>query len=188
MKKEKTDEIGLRRKLFRLFDKGTKVKQILQRLPRSRAWVYKWKARYECAGRAAASGQPTIPKHAPHAYAQKVVRLVLRVRQRLQRSAVGLSGAKAIQRELKHGRLLRHIPSRATINRMLRRGGALTVGTAPPSERGGGNRNSERTLESRAQVGGALCAGHAFHRTQPLANLCARPRQSGMAIAPRVWL
>lgn len=132
MNKEKTDEIGLRHKLFRLFDKGTKVKQILQRLPRSRAWVYKWKARYACEGRSAAPGQPTVPKHARQAYAKKVVRLVLRVRQRLQRSAVGLRGARAIQRELKRGRLLRQIPSLATINRMLRRGGALAAGAALP--------------------------------------------------------
>jgi transposase len=130
MNKEKTDERGLRRKLFRLFDKGKSVKQILQLIPRARAWLYKWKERYECDGRAAAPGQPTVPKHSPQAYPNKVVQIVLQVRKRLQRAAVGLIGAKAIRRELQRGRLLPKIPSLATINRLLHHHGLVPAGAS----------------------------------------------------------
>ncbi len=115
---EKTDEIGLRRKLFRLFDKAKSIPQILKLVPRSRSWIYKWQKRFELFGLAAAQGAKKTPHHSPHAYPSAVVRTILSLRQRLQKERVGLVGAKAIRRELKRRRLVTHLPSLSTINRL----------------------------------------------------------------------
>ncbi|MBL8202712.1 MAG: transposase [Blastocatellia bacterium] len=134
MKHEKSDESGLRRKLFRLFDKGKSIRHILKLIPRSRAWLYKWRARYQHHGARAAPGAPTTPRHSPQAYPPAVIRLVLQVRQRLQRETVGLIGAKAIRRELQRRRLLRDLPSISTIHRILKRHGLVATAARPKKE------------------------------------------------------
>lgn len=115
---EKTDEIGLRRKLFRLFDKAKSIPQILKLIPRSRSWIYKWQKRFEVFGLAAAKGAKTTPRHSPHAYPAAVVHTILNLRKRLQKATVGLVGAKAIRRELKRRRLVTPVPSLSTIHRL----------------------------------------------------------------------
>jgi len=120
MNKEKTDEISLRRKLFMFFDRDKSIKQILNLIPRSRAWIYKWKERYEREGVGAARGKKKTPLHLPQAYPRQVIRLILRLRKRLQKDVAGLVGAKAIRRELKQRRLVTRVPSLATINRILK--------------------------------------------------------------------
>jgi len=56
---------------------------------------------------------------------------VIQTRRRLKQGKVGLVGAKAIQRELKQGRLLDDIPSTATINRILHEAGLTQTPTQP---------------------------------------------------------
>ena len=56
-----------------------------------------------------------------------MVKLVLR--HQLQRAEVGLSGARAIQRELRTRRLVRLVPALSTINRWLKAAGLITGGT-----------------------------------------------------------
>ena len=48
---------------------------------------------------------------------------MLRLRNRLQRAEVGLSGARAIRQELRAHRLLRTLPALSTINRWLKAAG-----------------------------------------------------------------
>ncbi len=109
MNNEKTDESGLRRKLFKFFDRSKSIKQILKLIPRSRSWIYKWKERYERKGMVAARGESRTPLCSPQAYPKRVVRIVLSLRKRLQKDVVGLIGAKAIRRELKRRRLVKQI-------------------------------------------------------------------------------
>ena len=132
---EKTDEIGLRRKLFRLFDKAKSIPQILKLVPRSRSWIYKWQKRFELFGLAAAQGARKTPHHAPHAYPAAVVRTILHLRQRLQKETVGLVGAKAIRRELKRRRLVTPVPSLSTINRLLNAQGLIATATSDTAEK-----------------------------------------------------
>jgi transposase len=120
MNKEKTDEIGLRRKLFKFFDKEKSIKQILKLIPRSRSWLYKWHKRYQREGTMAATGRAKVPHRSPQAYAKPVVQMVLKLRTQLHNAEVGLVGAKAIRRELKTRRLVKQIPSLSTIHRMLK--------------------------------------------------------------------
>lgn len=132
---EKTDEIGLRRKLFRLFDKGKSIPQILKLVPRSRSWIYKWQKRFELFGRAAAMGAKKTPRHSPHAYPPAVVHTILTLRKRLQKETVGLVGAKAIRRELKRRRLVTPLPSLSTINRLLKAHGLIATRTSDTEEK-----------------------------------------------------
>jgi transposase len=130
MNEKNPEEIDNRRKLFQLFDKGKSVAQILKLIPRSRPWVYKWKQRFEQKRWQALDSFSKAPHGPAHQYAQKTINLVLRLRERLKRSSVGLLGARSIRRELKRCRLLRKIPSLSTINRWLKQAGAIEVAQA----------------------------------------------------------
>jgi transposase len=120
MNEKNNHEIGLRRKLFKLFDKDKSIKQILKLIPRSRSWVYKWQQRYQREGRMAAKGRSKVPHLSPQAYPKSVVRMVLQLRKQLHKAEVGLRGAKAIKRELRDRRLVKRIPSLSTIHRILK--------------------------------------------------------------------
>lgn len=134
MKPEKTEEVSLRRKLFKLFDKGKSIPQILKLIPRSRPWIYKWRQRYERQGTAAAIGKKTTPQSSPQAYSPAVRRTILTLRKRLQKASVGLIGAKAIQRELKRRRLVNPVPSLSTIHRIVKAGGLLATASSEPTQ------------------------------------------------------
>lgn len=121
---EKTER-NLRRKAIRWLLKGSDSSTILQRLDRSRAWLSKWKKRFDQWGWDGLKGQPFGPHHSPHQYDQPSRRLVMEARQRLMRRKVGLVGPRAIQGELRRARLLRRVPSLATIKRILREGGLI---------------------------------------------------------------
>lgn len=120
MNQKNNHEIGLRRKLFKFFDKEKSIKLILKLIPRSRSWIYKWHKRYERDGRRAATGRAKAPHRSPQAYPKRVVQLILKLRKQLQKAEVGLVGAKAIRRELKGRRLVKQIPSLSTIHRILK--------------------------------------------------------------------
>jgi transposase len=130
MNKKNPEEIECRRKLFKLFDKGKSVAQILKIIPRSRSWVYKWKERFLEQRWQALEGLSKAPHLSSHKYARSAVNLVVRLRQRLERSSVGLAGARAIRRELKRRRMLLKVPSLSTINRWLKDAGLIEAATA----------------------------------------------------------
>jgi transposase InsO family protein len=88
-----------------------------------RAWVYKLKTRYQAEGEAALEPRSRRPNTTPTATPQATVELVLRLRKEL--TAAGLdAGADTIGWHLHHHH--RADLSRATINRILVRAGAVT--------------------------------------------------------------
>ena len=129
-----SDEIALRRKACKLFDKGFRVTHIRKLIPRSRSWLYKWKQRFAAQGFAALDSLDTSPHHSPHEYPPQVVALVLRIRQRLQRARVGLVGARSIRRELKQRHALKRVPGLTSINRWLREAGLVATSVAEPEK------------------------------------------------------
>ncbi|MBA2413762.1 MAG: DDE-type integrase/transposase/recombinase [Burkholderiaceae bacterium] len=130
MNEKNSDEIRYRRLAFTLFDKGKSPTHILIRIPRSRSWLFKWKQRFAHDGWSALDSLSTAPQHSPQQYTSETVSLILRVRQRLEKSKVGMVSARAIQQELLRLRLCRPPPSQTTIKRWLRQAGLIGATTA----------------------------------------------------------
>jgi hypothetical protein len=120
MTREDSDEIRDRRLAFRLFDKGKSPTQILRQIHRSSSWLFKWKQRFEQDGWAALDRASHAPQHSPQQYSADTVKLVVRIRRRLEKAGTGLIGPRAIQQELRRHHRLRPGPSLATIKRWLR--------------------------------------------------------------------
>src|SRR5262245_38283472 len=131
MNEKNPEEIRYRRLAFKLFDQEKSPTEILARIPRSRSWLGKWKQRFAHEGWAALDSRSTAPQHSPHAYPAEVVKVVVRIRQRLAQSPVGHVGARAIRQELVRHRLLTPVPSVKTIKRWLK-AAALIVSPAEP--------------------------------------------------------
>ena len=131
MNEKNPEEIRYRRLAFKFFDKGKSPSEILALIPRSRAWLFKWKKRFEAAGWAALDSRPKAPHHSPHAYPAAAVKLVVRLRQRFEKSTVGHVGASAIRKELLRRRLLKPVPSVKTIKRWLRAAALIAPPAAP---------------------------------------------------------
>lgn len=123
MNEKNLNEIKYRRQAFKFFDKGKSPIRILQLIPRSRAWLFKWKRRFQDQGAQAVDSLPKTAKSLPHSYDPSVQQTVLRVRKRLEKQKVGLIGARAVWLELRRGRLVPHMPSISTIKRWLREAG-----------------------------------------------------------------
>jgi hypothetical protein len=121
MKRENSDEIRERRLAFRLFDKGNSPTQILRQIRRSSSWLFKWKQRFEQDGWAALAPASRAPQHSPQQYSADTVKLVVRIRRRLEKARAGLIGPGAIRQELRRHHRIRPVPSLATIKRWLRR-------------------------------------------------------------------
>ena len=100
MKEKNPEEIRYRRLAFTLLDKGKAPTEILARIPRSRSWLCKWKQRFERQGRQALDSLPKAPHPSPQSNSGEVVKVVVRVRQRLEKSVAGHVGPRAIQQEL----------------------------------------------------------------------------------------
>src|SRR5215831_11900041 len=100
MNEKNVEEIRYRRAAFKLFDKGKSVAQVLTRLPRSRTWGYKWKQRFAVERWEALDSRSKAPHTASHQYEDSTLKLVLRLRQHLERSRVGLVCAREIRREV----------------------------------------------------------------------------------------
>lgn len=117
-------EVRPRRLAVQLYRAGTSVRRIVEKLKRSRSWVYKWITyRAQHPWTRFRSGSRTPHQH-PNQTPQVVERRVLRLRQRLMRhTAPGVRfagvGARAIQREYLPPYGLP--PSLSTIQRILRR-------------------------------------------------------------------
>ena len=134
MNEKKPDEITYRRLAFKLFDKGKSTVQILQRIPRSRPWLFKWKRRFREQGWQAVDSLSKAPQTSPHAYHRSVREMVLRVRHRLEQAKVGLVGARAVFLELRRQRLCKAVPSISTIKRWLREAGSSQQKTTEAKE------------------------------------------------------
>ena len=93
-------EFQLRRQAIRLWVQGVKSKDILQQIQRSRVWLSKWRKRFEQDGVQGLRSHSRRPHTTPQAYPPRIVHLIIRTRRRLVKQAVGLSGPRAIQREL----------------------------------------------------------------------------------------
>jgi transposase len=124
------EELALRRKAIRLLLKGLRPSEVLKGISRGRTWLNKWWRRYEKDGPAGLKTSSRQPGQSPQAYNEKERAVVLRVRRALEGRHVGLIGAQTIQDEIRECRLLRHIPSLASINRWLKEAGLIK--SAPP--------------------------------------------------------
>src|SRR5215510_13635088 len=125
MNEKNREEIRYRRLAFKLFDKGQSPTEILAIIPRSRSWLCKWKTRFEQKGRQALDSLPKAPHHSPQSYSSEVVKLVVRVRKRLEKSVAGHVGPRAIHQELVQCRLLNPPPGLTTIKRWLKEAGLI---------------------------------------------------------------
>jgi len=130
MNEKNADEIRYRRLAFRLFDKEKSAAEILNRIPRSRTWLFKWKKRFEQKRWQALDSLSKAPQRPANRYDKRVVTLVLRLRKRLHRAEVGLIGGRAIRKELRAHRLVRTVPALSTINRWLKAAGLIAGGDA----------------------------------------------------------
>jgi putative transposase len=131
MDKSNTDEIAYRRRAIRLTLKGKRPGEILTRIPRTRQWLHKWQDRFEHSGWAGLVSHSRRPHHSPHQYSRQTRTVIVQVRRRLAHSGVGLVGARAVQQEIRRGRLLRTIPSVGTIQRWVKEAGLIEP--APPA-------------------------------------------------------
>ena len=114
------DDLRRRRQAIRLWLKGTRTRDLLRRVQRSRAWFSKWRQRFRRHGPRGLKSQSRRPKRLARACAPPIVRLIVQTRRRLARQAIGLIGPRAIRRELRQLNLGRQLPSLATIKRVLR--------------------------------------------------------------------
>src|SRR5215831_11209440 len=110
MNEKNPHEIEYRRQAFKLFEKGKSVAHILKRIPRSRSWLFKWKERFERGGWQALDSLPKAPVNSPQEHSEETIELVLRIRERLERSEIGLLGPHEIREEIKRNRLMESPP------------------------------------------------------------------------------
>ena len=123
MNEKNPHEIEYRHQAFKLFEKGKSVAHILKRIPRSRSWLFKWKERFERGGWQALDSLPKAPVNSPQEHSEETIELVLRVRERLEKSEIGLIGPHEIREEIKRNRLTESPPSLASIKRWLKQAG-----------------------------------------------------------------
>src|SRR5262249_59430727 len=101
MNEKNSDEIRYRRLAFRLFDKEKSAAEILNRIPHSRTWLFKWKKRFEQRRWQALDSLSKAPNRSAKRYDKSVVNLVLRLRKRLHRAEVALIGGRALPQEFR---------------------------------------------------------------------------------------
>src|SRR5262249_58583729 len=95
-------------------------------------WLFKWKKRFEQRRWQALDSLSKAPNRSAKRYNKRVVNLVLRLRKRLHRAEVGLSGGRAIRKEFRANRLAPTVPALSTINRWLQAAGLIARGGAQP--------------------------------------------------------
>lgn len=117
------EERQTRRKAIRLLAAGKTVEAVLAKVGRSRAWLNKWKGRYERHGASGLRSQSRSPRHKARAWPQAMHKMVVMTRGRLARAGAGLKGARAIWVELKAVLKGQAVPSVRTIGRMLKDAG-----------------------------------------------------------------
>lgn len=125
-------ERTLRRKAIRLILRGLPPRTILRRIPRSRTWLYKWYQRFRTEGWRGLGSQARQAHFLPQTYPPSVRAAVLQARRLLEHRTIGLIGAAAIQTELQGWPHLAHVPSLATIKRILHAAGIPAHPPLPP--------------------------------------------------------
>jgi putative transposase len=123
-------EHRLRRRALRLLGMGVKPSEVLKRVGRSRAWLWKWRTRFGEQGSPGLRSQRRRPHTSPRAWASPMARMIVQARTRLRKAKAGLIGAKAIRTELRGLMPRRRLPSERTIYRVLRRAGQ-SAGASP---------------------------------------------------------
>jgi transposase len=123
---DNSDELHRRRAAIRPWLNGTAPQEILRRVQRGHAWFSKWRKRFQRKGWREMRSHSRRPRRNPKAYSARFVRLIVQTRRRLARQQVGLSGPRAIQRELRQLGLGQPTPSLATIKRVLQAHGLST--------------------------------------------------------------
>jgi transposase InsO family protein len=108
--------------LTALFVDHQRPAEVAARYGVHRAWVYKLRARYEAEGEAALEPRSRRPKTSPSAAPDAAVELALRLRKQLADAGLD-AGADTIGWHLRHHHRIEL--SRATINRILARAGAV---------------------------------------------------------------
>ena len=131
MNEKNPQEIEYRRLAFKLFESGKSVAHILKRIPRSRSWLFKWKERFKRHGWRALDSLSKAPANSPQEHSEQTLELVLRVRERLEKSDVGLIGSREIHKEIKRGHLLKSPPSLASIKRWLKQASSAETPQSP---------------------------------------------------------
>lgn len=124
-------EFHLRQRAIRLWLRGVKSKNILEKVQRSRCWLSKWQKRFNQQGTAGLHSHSRRPQHSPTIYAPRIVRLILQTRQRLVKRKIGLIGLRAIRRELSKLGLGKQLPAPSTIRRILQADGSFEVPPQP---------------------------------------------------------
>jgi hypothetical protein len=135
MTEKNADEIRYRRLAFRLFDKAKAAAEILTRIPRSRPWLCKWQKRCEQQRWQALDSLSPAPQRPAKRYDKRGVTLIRRRRKRLHRAEGGLSGARALRKEVRAHRLVQTVPALSTSKRWLKAAGLIAGGeanTKPP--------------------------------------------------------
>jgi transposase InsO family protein len=124
----KTNDIEQEREMaIHLLRSGGTPQEVATKCQRSTAWVRKWRRRYATEGWAGLAGHSKAAKRHSQQLSKSTERAILRARSELEAEAArgkGLKyiGARAVRTRLKQKRL-RRVPSRATIERVVKRAG-----------------------------------------------------------------
>jgi putative transposase len=113
----------LRRRALRLLAVGIRPGEVLTRVGRSRAWLWKWRTRFGTHGSPGLRSHSRRPRTSPRAWAGALVRMIVQTCHRLRKAKVGLIGAKAIRNDLRGLMPRRRLPSERTIYRVLQHAG-----------------------------------------------------------------
>src|SRR3990172_857722 len=125
---EDKQELQRRQQAMRLRLQGVPHKIVLEKVHRSRAWLSKWQKRFNQQGASGLHSHSRQPHHTPTACSPRIVRLIVQTRRRLVKQSVGLTGARAIRRELRKV-LGKQTPSLPTIKRVLQTHGLVSKPT-----------------------------------------------------------
>lgn len=124
---KKADIVRERETAIHLLQSGHTTQEVARKSKRSSAWVRKWKDRFKADGWAGLEGESKAPKHHGRKLSPATKRAILRTRSELEAEAArgkGLKyiGSRAVRTRLKQKRL-KEVPSRSTIERVLREAG-----------------------------------------------------------------
>jgi putative transposase len=108
-----------RTQALRWWLRKVKRSEICRRLARSRSWLKKWIKRFNLYGWAGVTSESRAPKTHPYAIDAQTADEIVRTRRWLERRTIGLVGGKYIRREMERDETLEHLPSRATVYRVL---------------------------------------------------------------------
>ena len=117
------DQERQRREAVRRVLAGEPAAAVAKDLRRTERWVFKWQARYDPSDPAWAAERSRAPDHVANRTSEEVERLILEVRERLQRQPWAQVGSMAISWELEKLRV-HPLPEPRTIERVLERAGA----------------------------------------------------------------